>query len=66
VTVRIGVVGAGFIAWRHVEALSALDGVTGVADPRTDRTEVLATDAEALATHRPVTAAADGGTVEPA
>ena len=41
---RIGVVGAGFIAGRHVESLTALDGVTvaGVADPQTDRAQALA------------------------
>jgi predicted dehydrogenase len=44
VSTRIGVVGAGFIAGRHVESLTALDGVTvaGVADPQTDRARALA------------------------
>ncbi|RBY82909.1 gfo/Idh/MocA family oxidoreductase [Geodermatophilus sp. TF02-6] len=43
-TTTIGLVGAGFIAGRHVDALTAIDGVivAGVADPRTDRAEVLA------------------------
>jgi myo-inositol 2-dehydrogenase / D-chiro-inositol 1-dehydrogenase len=48
-TVRIGVVGAGFIAGRHVDSLRSVDGaaVVGVADPRTDRAEVLAARAGA-------------------
>ncbi|TFV59576.1 Gfo/Idh/MocA family oxidoreductase [Geodermatophilus sp. DF01-2] len=50
-TIRIGVVGAGFIAGRHVDVLSGLDAVevAGVADPRTDRAEVLAGRAGAAA-----------------
>jgi len=48
-TVRIGVVGAGFIAGRHLDSLAALDGaaVVAVADPVTDRAEVLAARAGA-------------------
>ncbi|MGY1672305.1 Gfo/Idh/MocA family protein [Geodermatophilus sp. SYSU D00710] len=48
---RIGVVGAGFIAGRHVESLTALDGVTvaGVADPQADRARRLAERAGATA-----------------
>jgi myo-inositol 2-dehydrogenase/D-chiro-inositol 1-dehydrogenase len=44
VTIRIGLVGAGFIAGRHLDSLACIDGVTvaGVADPRTERAEVLA------------------------
>jgi myo-inositol 2-dehydrogenase / D-chiro-inositol 1-dehydrogenase len=51
VTIRIGVVGAGFIAGRHVDSLTALDGVevAGVADPRTERAEVLAARSGATA-----------------
>ncbi|SNS20396.1 Predicted dehydrogenase [Geodermatophilus saharensis] len=43
-TIRIGVVGAGFIAGRHVESLTGLDGVAvpGVADPQADRAQRLA------------------------
>jgi myo-inositol 2-dehydrogenase/D-chiro-inositol 1-dehydrogenase len=43
-TTRIGLVGAGFIAGRHLDALTAIEDVTvaGVADPRADRAEVLA------------------------
>ena len=41
---RIGVVGAGFIGGRHVDALSAQDGVqvVGVADPQQERARELA------------------------
>ncbi len=48
---RIGLVGAGFIAGRHVESLTALDGVTvaGVADPQADRAQRLAERAGARA-----------------
>jgi len=51
VTIRIGIVGAGYIAGRHVDCLTALDDVvvTGLADPRTDRAEVLAARAGARA-----------------
>jgi predicted dehydrogenase len=51
VTTRIGLVGAGFIAGRHVGSLTAIDGVavTGIADPRTDRAERLAERAGARA-----------------
>ena len=50
-TTRIGLVGAGFIAGRHVDALTAIEGVTvaGIADPRTERAEVLAARAGAAA-----------------
>jgi myo-inositol 2-dehydrogenase / D-chiro-inositol 1-dehydrogenase len=50
-TTRIGLVGAGFIAGRHLDALSAIEGVAvaGVADPRADRAEVLAARAGAAA-----------------
>lgn len=50
-TTRVGLVGAGFIAGRHVDALTAIDGVTvaGIADPRGDRAEVLAARAGAAA-----------------
>src|SRR3954464_14549344 len=50
-TTRIGLVGAGFIAGRHVDALAAIEGVTvaGIADPRADRAEVLAARAGAAA-----------------
>ena len=43
-TTRIGLVGAGFIAGRHLAALTAIEDVTvaGIADPRADRAEVLA------------------------
>lgn len=43
-TVRVGLVGAGFIARRHVDALAQLDGVrvVAVADPRDDRAAALA------------------------
>jgi myo-inositol 2-dehydrogenase/D-chiro-inositol 1-dehydrogenase len=39
--VKVGFVGAGYVATRHAETLSRLDGVgiTAVADPRADRTE---------------------------
>ena len=48
---RIGLVGAGFIAGRHVGSLTALDGVTvaGVADPQADRAQALAERAGATA-----------------
>ncbi len=48
---RIGVVGAGFIAGRHVESLTALDGVAvaGIADPQADRAQRLAERAGARA-----------------
>jgi predicted dehydrogenase len=44
VTTRIGIVGAGFIASRHVDALSAVEGVAvvGVADPQEERATRLA------------------------
>jgi myo-inositol 2-dehydrogenase / D-chiro-inositol 1-dehydrogenase len=44
VRTRIGLVGAGFVAGRHAESLTALDGVTvvGVADPRPERADRLA------------------------
>ncbi|MDP9428455.1 MAG: Gfo/Idh/MocA family oxidoreductase [Actinomycetota bacterium] len=50
-TTRIGLVGAGFIAGRHLDALTAIEGVTvaGIADPRADRAEVLAARAGAAA-----------------
>lgn len=50
-TTRIGLVGAGFIAGRHLDALAGIEGVTvaGVADPRADRAEVLAARAGAAA-----------------
>ena len=50
-TTRIGLVGAGFIAGRHLDALTSIEGVTvaGVADPRVDRAEVLAARAGAAA-----------------
>ncbi|MGY1812675.1 Gfo/Idh/MocA family protein [Blastococcus sp. SYSU D00820] len=50
-TTRIGVVGAGFIAGRHVDSLSGIDGVTvtGVADPQRERAERLAGRAGATA-----------------
>ncbi|MGY1708777.1 Gfo/Idh/MocA family protein [Geodermatophilus sp. SYSU D00758] len=53
-TTRIGIVGGGFIAGRHVDSLTALDGVevAGVADPRTDRAEVLAARAGGAAHDR--------------
>ncbi|MDP8969932.1 MAG: Gfo/Idh/MocA family oxidoreductase [Actinomycetota bacterium] len=43
-TVRVGLVGAGFIAHRHVDALARLEGVQVVAvtDPRDDRAAALA------------------------
>jgi predicted dehydrogenase len=51
VTTRIGLVGAGFIAGKHVESLSGIDGVAivGVADPRQDRAGVLAGRAGSIA-----------------
>jgi myo-inositol 2-dehydrogenase / D-chiro-inositol 1-dehydrogenase len=50
-TIRIGLVGAGFIAGRHVDSLSAIDGVSvvGVADPQQDRAARLAARAGARA-----------------
>jgi predicted dehydrogenase len=50
-TTRIGLVGAGFIAGRHVDALTAIDGVAvaGIADPRADRVGPLAERAGATA-----------------
>jgi myo-inositol 2-dehydrogenase/D-chiro-inositol 1-dehydrogenase len=49
--IRIGLVGAGFIASRHVESLTGIPGVAvaGVADPRPDRAEQLAERAGARA-----------------
>src|SRR4051794_41773818 len=49
--IRIGLVGAGFIASRHVESLAGIPGVAvaGVADPRPDRAEQLAGRAGARA-----------------
>src|SRR3954468_14784528 len=49
--IRIGLLGAGFIASRHVESLAAIPGVAvaGVADPRPDRAEQLAERAGARA-----------------
>src|SRR5215211_6574408 len=46
-TVRIGMVGAGAVAARHVRTLQAMDGVevAGVADPALDRARELASDA---------------------
>jgi predicted dehydrogenase len=51
VTTRIGLVGAGFIGGRHLESLTAQDGVrvVGVADPRPERAEELAARAGASA-----------------
>jgi len=51
VTTRIGLVGAGFIAGKHVDALTAIDDVrvAGIADPRTERAELLAASAGAAA-----------------
>jgi myo-inositol 2-dehydrogenase / D-chiro-inositol 1-dehydrogenase len=48
-TIRIGLVGAGFIAGRHVDSLTAIDGVSvvGVADPQQDRAARLAARAGA-------------------
>ena len=48
---RVGVVGAGFIAGRHVASLSAIQEVqvVAVADPRRDRAEALAGQAGARA-----------------
>lgn len=50
-TVRVGLVGAGFIGGRHAESLSGQDGVrvSAVADPRTDRAQRLAEVAGARA-----------------
>ncbi|MGY1707487.1 Gfo/Idh/MocA family protein [Geodermatophilus sp. SYSU D00697] len=50
-TTRIGLVGAGFIAGRHVDSLGGIEGVSvaGIADPRTDRAEVLAARSGATA-----------------
>ncbi len=44
VTLRVGLLGAGFIGGRHAESLSAQDGVRvcAVADPRIDRAQRLA------------------------
>jgi myo-inositol 2-dehydrogenase / D-chiro-inositol 1-dehydrogenase len=44
VTVRVGLVGAGFIGGRHAASLSAQEGVqvVGVADPRADRAQEVA------------------------
>jgi myo-inositol 2-dehydrogenase/D-chiro-inositol 1-dehydrogenase len=43
-TVRIGIVGAGYIAGRHVDSLSSIPGVAiaGIADPLLERTDQLA------------------------
>jgi predicted dehydrogenase len=51
VTTRIGLVGAGYIAGRHVDSLTAIEGVVvaGVADPRPDRAGPLAERAGAPA-----------------
>jgi predicted dehydrogenase len=51
VTTRIGLVGAGFIAGRHVDSLTALDDVrvAGVADPVAERAGALAERAGATA-----------------
>jgi myo-inositol 2-dehydrogenase / D-chiro-inositol 1-dehydrogenase len=51
VTTHIGLVGAGFIAGRHVGSLTALDGVhiAGVADPVPERAGTLAERAGAVA-----------------
>jgi myo-inositol 2-dehydrogenase/D-chiro-inositol 1-dehydrogenase len=48
---RIGLVGAGFIGGRHVDSLTAQDGVrvVGVADPQVERAEQLAARAGARA-----------------
>jgi predicted dehydrogenase len=48
---RVGLVGAGFIAGRHVDSLAGIAGVrvAGVADPRSDRAEALAGRAGATA-----------------
>ncbi len=50
-TTHIGLVGAGFIAGRHVDSLTAVDGVriAGVADPVRDRAVALAERAGAAA-----------------
>jgi myo-inositol 2-dehydrogenase / D-chiro-inositol 1-dehydrogenase len=50
-TVRIGMVGAGAVAARHVRALLAMDGVevAGVADPALERARELAAEAGAAA-----------------
>src|SRR3712207_4079921 len=50
-TTRIGLVGAGFIAGKHLDALTSIEDVTvaGIADPRADRAEVLAGRAGAAA-----------------
>jgi myo-inositol 2-dehydrogenase / D-chiro-inositol 1-dehydrogenase len=50
-TVRIGMVGAGAVAARHVRALLAMDGVevAGVADPALERAKELAAEAGAAA-----------------
>ncbi len=61
---RIGIVGAGYIAGRHVDALSSLDGVQVVAvtDPQRERAEKLAARAEGAAPHgsaRPATRVCD-------
>jgi predicted dehydrogenase len=50
-TVRIGMVGAGGVAARHVRALLAMDGVevAAVADPALERAKELAADAGAAA-----------------
>jgi myo-inositol 2-dehydrogenase / D-chiro-inositol 1-dehydrogenase len=51
VITRIGLVGAGFIGGRHVDSLTAQDGVrvVGVADPQVERAEQLAARAGATA-----------------
>jgi predicted dehydrogenase len=50
-TVRIGMVGAGAVAARHLRALLAMDGVevAGVADPALERAKELAAEAGAAA-----------------
>src|SRR3954452_16426080 len=51
VSTRIGLVGAGFIGGRHLDSLTAQDGVrvVGVADPQLERAEQLAPRAGATA-----------------
>jgi predicted dehydrogenase len=50
-TLRIGIVGAGYIAGRHVDSLTSIDGVAvaGIADPLAGRAERLAGRAGATA-----------------
>lgn len=51
VPLRIGIVGAGFVAGRHVDSLTALDevAIVGIADPQGDRAQRLAARAGAAA-----------------